>query len=424
MRPLDALEMILRELGMEERHDLWIVQWEESYEAFPGEPLPILDRTYVEAQVRAIGLDLDFRHALVEGIGLFSRQPALKRLLWHVYFRLFVRKVTAYPRWPDLPDELDEAAPLFYGYVFLLQVPKLLALHRQRKIDPAVTRATLQDLQLWMQDFQNQKGVVGLSSGQVSWLALHFEGSLFHLERLQFEFATFKYPYLAFRRRSDGSISAFSSPENPLNGAGLPGAASVGEDLQQRAESFTMGKGPFTGYPIGPLGRTTSTPALLSRKEWEVALKPGDPTIAVHIPATGPMDFDACGQSFLAARTFFARHFPAYHAKAYTCSSWLLDPQLEAYTNPSGNIARFLGEWYLLPYPNATEREALRRVFGVTERPENLATLSQRTSLQRDMVAFLRSGGTPGAGLGLQFPDTMAWGKQVYRSLWEQCSPV
>ena len=409
---------------MEERHDVWTVQWEESYEALPGEPLPILDRTYVETQARAIGLDSDLRSALADGIALFSRQPALKRLLWHVYFRLFVRKVTAYPRWPDLPDEFDEAAPLFYVYVFLIQAPKLLALHRQRKIDPAVTRATLQDLQLWMRDYQNQKGVVGLSSGQVSWLALHFEGSLFHLERLQFEFATFKYPYLAFRRRSDGCISAFSSPENPLNGAEPPGEASVGGDQPHGVASFTMGDAPFTGYPINPLGRTMSTPALLSRKEWEVALKPGDPTIAVHIPATGPMDFETCGRSFLESRAFFARHFPEFHAKAYTCSSWLLDPQLEAYTNPSGNIGRFLGEWHLLPYPNPTEREALRRVFGVTERPENLATLSQRTSLQRDMVAFLRSGGTPGAGLGLQFPGTMDWGTQVYRSLWEQCSPV
>ena len=423
MRPLDVLETILRDLGMEAFHDLWTVQWEASQQTFPPMPLPVLDRSFVETQARTIGLDEDLCEALANGVTGLSRSPVLQRFLWHVYYRLFVCKIEAYPRWPDLPIGMDPAARLLYVYVFLAQTPKLIESHEEQGIERTISRSTLLDLQLWMRHYQRQNGAVGLAADQVSWLSLHFGGQLYQLGRLQFEFATFKYPFLAYQRRLDGRIEILSGPGNRFLSDGrfdgAPGEGPLGswEAALERDDCAVA------GYPISPFGRAVSTPATLPVKEWDLTLQPGDATLAVHIPATGPMDFEACGQSFLLARKFFTRHFPAYSAKAYTCSSWLLDPQLEAYTDPASNIVRFLREWHLLPYPNGTERETLRRVFGVTARPDDLNTLVQRTSLQRDTLAFLKRGGTPGPGIGVQFPRSMTWGKQVYRYRAEQALP-
>ena len=73
----------------------------------------------------------------------------------------------------------------------------------------------------------------------------------------------------------------------------------------------------------------------------QFGLKKGDPVIAVHIPADGPMCADACNASFALAKEFFARYFPEYHYKAFTCHSWLLDPELKNLLGEDSNIIQF-----------------------------------------------------------------------------------
>ncbi|MBM3265465.1 MAG: DUF5596 domain-containing protein, partial [candidate division Zixibacteria bacterium] len=360
------------------------------------------------------GLPPDLCDAVVDGTRLFSEIPALMRLAWHVHYRLFVNKIEFYPRWPPLPDTLPDTARLFYVYPLLSQTPAILATHTRLRVDPVVSRDTLSDLHRWMEDYHRSAGYTGLDPHQVSWLALSFGGKLFQLGRLQFEFSVLRYDFNAYRRKTDGTIAVFAGPEMRFRADGS--SVSRDETHEVWTTSFEADVDAIRGYRVCPTGFVETERTTLVSSQWERVLKKDDSTIAVHIPATGPMDFEACGRSFQQAATFFARTFPQFHPHAYTCASWLLDPRLPEFADPESNIVRFLKEWYLLPYPQAGEREALRRIFGVTERPSDPETFPRDTSLQRQTIAFLQNGGNLSAGLGLQFPHNMSWGCQVYQS--------
>ena len=94
------------------------------------------------------------------------------------------------------------------------------------------------------------------------------------------------------------------------------------------------------------------------------------------------------------ARAFFPRHFPDEHSPAFSCGSWLLDPQLREYLPEDSHIVRFQRRFELEPYdemegPNA-DVEVLRFVFRTLTTP--LDQLPRHTVLQRAIVDHLKAG--------------------------------
>jgi hypothetical protein len=67
----------------------------------------------------------------------------------------------------------------------------------------------------------------------------------------------------------------------------------------------------------------------------------GGTAIGLHIPESGPMTPEAVAASLDQARAFFPRHFSDQRCTAFSCGSWLLDPQLLDYLPGDSNIARF-----------------------------------------------------------------------------------
>ncbi len=70
-------------------------------------------------------------------------------------------------------------------------------------------------------------------------------------------------------------------------------------------------------------------------------LKKGDHVLSIHIPATGPLDKEECLQSLDLAKDFFAKFYPDYEYKYFTCYSWLLDPTLTNLLKAGSNILQF-----------------------------------------------------------------------------------
>ena len=113
---------------------------------------------------------------------------------------------------------------------------------------------------------------------------------------------------------------------------------------------------------------------------------------SAHIPRSGPLDPAAVDESFLRAAAFFPQHFPDRPVTDLYCSSWLLDPDLAAALDPSSNMAAFQRRWHLYGEPMPGDEDAV--FFTFAHRGEvDLAALPQQTSLQRVIVARLRSGG-------------------------------
>lgn len=120
----------------------------------------------------------------------------------------------------------------------------------------------------------------------------------------------------------------------------------------------------------------------------------GGASIALHIPESGPLTPEAVAASLDEARAFFPRHFPDEHHTAFSCSSWLLDPQLLEYLPGDSNIVRFQRMFELEPYEEPegldADVEMLRFVFRTLTTP--LDRLPRRTVLQRAVVDHLAAG--------------------------------
>ncbi len=127
-------------------------------------------------------------------------------------------------------------------------------------------------------------------------------------------------------------------------------------------------------------------------------LEKGDPIIEVHIPRESNLLREECLASLTQACVFFAKYFPEYKWKAFTCYSWLLDSELNGLLSAQSNIIQFQ-ELFDVVLEHEAE-ETLRYVFGCGVTKENIAEQECKTSLARkvrdkvlDGVAFHESYG-------------------------------
>jgi len=70
-------------------------------------------------------------------------------------------------------------------------------------------------------------------------------------------------------------------------------------------------------------------------------IKKGDPVLEMHIPKGGKLDRAAVLDSLKRAKEFFAKYFPDYRYKCFTCHSWLLDEKLSEFLPENSNIIQF-----------------------------------------------------------------------------------
>ncbi|MFF0724353.1 acyltransferase domain-containing protein [Streptomyces sp. NPDC004134] len=150
----------------------------------------------------------------------------------------------------------------------------------------------------------------------------------------------------------------------------------------------------------------------------------------VHIPEGGPLDPQACEESYARAAEFFPRRFGAflYGAKdsaargdlRMNCRSWLLDPQLAEYLPAGSNIVRFQRRFTLdprdpadVPEPDenglaASDRGIVEFVFRrMVRTPADVRALPARTTLERAVVSHIAGGGhwdTPRGSFMLPVP--------------------
>jgi hypothetical protein len=412
-----TLDNLLAHYNMEALHEEWRSDWSASEGQYTSD-LDILEERFLDEQCRFLGLEEDVHTAIMAGRSLFDREPLLRRLLWHTHYTGFKHKFpnpSAF-KWPAIPNTIDQAAPLFYAYVFLSGIPTILAHHRNLGLSHQVSVDTLQELQFWIKDERRKKNRWGLDHAQVDWLGLHYSGELYQLGRLQFQFSKYYYDFNTYRHRSTGYVVILANDGMEFRADGQFNGIHGITAPQSWPASLAISEKTITGHPIHPFGYALPEQINLPTNEWDLILKKGDPTIAVHILGSGPMDYDACRVSFKDVFEFWKRFFPEYYSHAFTCSSWLLDQQFETTLKPESNIVRFLKEWYLTPVARVSDKETIRRVFGVPDADlEDIVHLPRKTSLQHAVVKHMQAGGRWRFGAGVMFPHNFGWGDQVYR---------
>lgn len=325
---LDTAELG-RRLGIDD--EAWLRELANSGPPPGGLRLPAGEE--LVATLRRLGLaDAD-----VEEVAGAAPDPDRAPELWWLLERCAQRTIQKVGRWeeaggpwPAPAASLGAEGRCLWIYVYLAALPSIREWHQGRGIPDEVSWATLADLGRHVGRYRRRHGVSGLDS--VGWLSLHFSGGIYALGRLQFNL---------FRLRT---------------GRGGPRFWYEPDDARAAEPGF----------------------------------RPGDPVLGVHIPESGPLDPDACAASLRWVRSFFPRYFPEHRFRIATCTSWLLDDQLAGYLPPESNIVRFQNLFTLVPGAAGGDEDIFWFVYH--QPPDAIDTLEPRTTLERAIVAHVRSG--------------------------------
>jgi hypothetical protein len=145
----------------------------------------------------------------------------------------------------------------------------------------------------------------------------------------------------------------------------------------------------FTGY-LANNGKAVNKLVTLDKSEWEAALRPGDPTVAIHIPRKTDLTPDVVEESLIEGFKKAKRYYPEHKANFMTCHSWLLSIELYDYLNEDSKILKF-GELFER-YPLKSQgRDCLKFLFP--KECASLSELEERTSLQAKVKANFLNGG-------------------------------
>ena len=153
---------------------------------------------------------------------------------------------------------------------------------------------------------------------------------------------------------------------------------------------ITEGQDYYEGFPYGEDGLVSPTPVRLLKAEWQKILCYDDYVIKLHIPSGSPLKDDEVEDSIKQAREFVKTYFPDFDYKAFSCYSWLCDPQVVKLLGEDANISKFAKRFQPLTV-GSNGRSIFRFVFGdpnieIDDIPEN-------TRLCRALKEHYKAGG-------------------------------
>lgn len=267
-----------------------------------------------------------------------------------------------------------------------LCLPQGLETLRKSGADEHILVDTFSDFSRWESRQYKETGLHGIEDA--GWLLYPYVGRLFQIGRLQYEPHLFSLPYAIYRNR-DGRTLCLCLHELPCDSRGFlsdsdrPPNAGFMTTFSRSGEKITA-----TASDLNS-GIFLKTPVTINAGEWELLLAYGQPSISLHIPRCGHLSPDSVDESLTHAKSFFSTE--DHPLEIIVCDSWLLDPALYCLTNPSDNIRSFMQRFHKYPvFPDSTALEYLFE--GNTAcGPEHLQA---KTSLQKNVIHFLREGGT------------------------------
>ena len=136
--------------------------------------------------------------------------------------------------------------------------------------------------------------------------------------------------------------------------------------------------------------------------EYELTQKEGRPVISLHIPGDAKLEAPLLNESAASMRAFFARFFPERKDDPVFLSSWLLSPALKDLLPDTSRILAFqrsFGTEHFDPEPVDCLEWVFQLAPGQIESAD-LSSLPEKTTLQKNMKAFLLSGGKVGCADG------------------------
>lgn len=136
----------------------------------------------------------------------------------------------------------------------------------------------------------------------------------------------------------------------------------------------------------------------------DYVLKPGDRVYKCHIPSSGKLTPQLCMDSLDKAYNFFKDELKD-NVLPVCCASWLLFPNYAEKVYPDGSNLKAFSQLFDVVSMTETEKFTIAQIVFGMPYSADLDKLPQDTSLQRNFVSYIKSGGNFGMGYGILLYD-------------------
>ncbi len=210
--------------------------------------------------------------------------------------------------------------------------------------------------------------------------------TIFLFDRFYFTPYTFGDPFRLYRNKKSDRVTGLY-----FGGAGVTRDGQLESDENKKDtlpgfETFyEEDDGAYRGNFMNPCGIISKKVMSLSKKDFEIALKPGDLLLAFHIPGGEGYNPRRLEKSMTMALAFYEKYFPEMDIKGFWSESWLYDPRLSMLLDKDTNIVSMQRRFYC--YSIGAGSDMLQKELHVT--PDSRDPV---TSLQKKALAVFKAG--------------------------------
>jgi hypothetical protein len=408
-------QVLLASINEPEAETVVAPYWDESMAEYPAGGPGFLQPAEYLTNWQWSGFAGDAPEWLTQTATNIAQNPALARLAWHCYWRVFrsLDETVTMDNWPACQAVLGDRGGVLYLLVAMAMVPLVRQYHQRLSVPEKVTRDTCRQVQCFCQYYERGHwGHPGINRSQLGWLRLYTRQPYFRLGRFEYQLRQYTLDVPVFRHRTTGEVLALAKAGTKFTHEGQVAADEFSSVWEATLEHNPAG---VTGYPLSPLGRALRQKVTLAAASWNPVLAPGDWGLNMHIPAGGQMTPEACRMSLKQAFQFFPRYWPDRAPRAVWCGSWIFSTCLENILPADANIVKFQRELYLCP--GRTNPDELWFVFQ--QSPLDLRTAPRDTSLQRAIAGYLDTGQQwRSSWMFLLAADVDRFGSRTYQRRW------
>jgi len=214
----------------------------------------------------------------------------------------------------------------------------------------------------------------------LGWFQHTVEGNLIPFYSLQLHFNNSFYGDAIVFKNKKGELITLTTEEKIHSSGRILGARFCEDEENSFNGEFVETESAYIGYPLDEDGLVKHEKITLDKKEWEIVLKKGDPTVALHIPADASLKKEDTDVFFEKAYEYIAES--GVQCKAITVGSWLMDTQLKDILKENSNILDFQRRFRKISVKSRGE-SVFKFVFKEPDMNFKFEDLREETSLQK-----------------------------------------
>lgn len=391
-----TIDELMASLGVAKFPEPWRCFYDEVMDDFDHNGCPLTDPAYYRRLHAEYGVFPEYLDVFCEAATEVGKNEALSRFLALLAYaqrdRATVNENLAGLETPKNPEGGHALAyDMLPGLSVADGIPNAIARMRERGIPEEKILGTVCAIERTVKGYRERFG--GASGFHLlTWHQLTLDGRLFFVGRLQIEVpAEFRVAATVYRHTDGRTVTLANG--TPLHRSGFALGARHFEDAEGAwTPTVTETGEAYVGHPYDERGYVEAAPVTLVKSEWTPVLTKGDPVVALHIPGGGKLDDALVSETMVMIRAFLATYFKDCDYRAFTCGSWMMDPQLDDMLGPDANITKFRRRFHSLALRSAANG-VFNFIFHRLDTDFKIEELPGDTSFQRKLKEKYLSGG-------------------------------